>query len=239
MNTRQPKSRTIIVTGVTSGIGRAIADCQLNAGMNIIGIGRDFSNGPYKSSQFLPYELDLSDLELTAKSIKDLANQHSDVTGIICCAGRGKFGSLEEFSYKEIQSLMDLNFTSQAYIIRGFLPNIKKLGFGDIIVIGSESALMGGPRGSIYSASKAALRALLQSLRAECASKGIRVTTINPGMVDTNFFDNLDFGPGKESENSIQASDIAQTVSLVLGMPSGTVIDEINLSPLKKVIKKK
>ena len=238
MDTRST-SRTIVVTGVTSGIGRAIADCQLNAGMKIIGIGRDFSDGPYESAQFLPFELDLSDLELTAKSIKDLANQHSDVTGIICCAGRGQFGSLEEFSYKDIQSLMDLNFTSQAYVIRGILPNLKKLAFGDIIAIGSESALMGGPRGGIYSASKAALRALLQSLRAETASKGIRVTTINPGMVDTRFFDSLDFGPGRASENSIQASDIAKTVSLILGMSPGTVVDEINLSPLKKVIQKK
>ncbi len=155
------------------------------------------------------------------------------------CAGSGRFGSLEEFSFAQIRSLMDINFTSQAFVLRQFLPQLKKRGAGNVIIIGSESALAGGKRGAIYSASKFALRGLAQSLRSECSRNGVRVSVINPGMVRTGFFDRLDFTHGEDSENYIEASDVAKTVVHVLQSRPETVFDEINLSPLKKVIRTK
>ena len=124
-------------------------------------------------------------------------------------------------------------------MIRAFLPILKRNGHGNIIIIGSEAALLGGARGGIYSASKSALRGLAQSLRAESATSGIRVTMINPGMVRTRFFETLDFEHGDDPDNFIEPLDIAQAVGAALDARQGTVFDEINLTPLKKVVRKK
>ena len=233
------ETRTLVVAGASSGIGRSIVERQLDAGMRVIGIARDFSSGPDRGESFVPIELDLANLETAADRLAALSRKYPEVTGIICSAGRGRFGSLEEFSYADIRSLMDLNFTSQAYVIRAFLPNLKRNGRGDIIIIGSEAALTGGARGAVYSASKSALRALAKSLRAEGAASGVRVTIINPGMVRTDFFETLDFEPGPDPDNFIEPEDVAQAVGSALDTRTGTVVDEINLSPLKKVIRKK
>ena len=232
-------TQTLIVTGASSGIGRSIVERQIDAGMRVIGIARDFSRVPDYGKSFVSIELDLADLETAADHLTVLSRKYPEVTGVICSAGRGRFGSLEEFSYADIRSLMDLNFTSQAYVIRAFLPILKRNGRGDVVIIGSEAALTGGARGAIYSASKSALRALAQSLRAESAASGVRVTTINPGMVRTGFFETLDFEPGPDPDNFIEPDDVARAEGSVLATRAGTVIDEINLSPLKKVIRKK
>jgi NADP-dependent 3-hydroxy acid dehydrogenase YdfG len=76
-------------------------------------------------------------------------------------------------------------------------------------------------------------------LRQESAAAGIRVTLINPGMVRTGFFDQLDFEPGEDPTHAIVPEDIAVAVKMVLSARPETVFDEINLSPLKKVVRRK
>ena len=158
---------------------------------------------------------------------------------VVCAAGVGRFGSLEEFSYEQIRELIDINLTSQLYVVRAFLPLLKRRGRGDVVLIGSEAALAGGARGAVYSATKFALRGFCQSLRQESAAAGIRVTLINPGMVRTGFFDQLDFEPGEDPTHAIVPEDIAVAVKMVLSARPETVFDEINLSPLKKVVRRK
>ena len=236
---KENDARTLIVTGASSGIGKSIVNRQLNAGMRVIGVARNFCIESNPSESFIPIELDLANLEATADQLTSLARKYPKISGVICSAGQGHFGSLEQFSYTDIRSLVDINFTSQAYVIRAFLPTLKRNGEGDIIIIGSESALTKSPRGAIYAASKAALRSLAKSLRAESSASRVRVTIINPGMVRTSFFDNLDFEPGHHPDNYIEPQDIAQAVEFILNSRSGYVVDEINLSPLKNVIRKK
>ena len=101
---------------------------------------------------------------------------------------------------------------------------------------GSESALSGGQKGVVYSATKFALRGAAQALREECSSSGVRIGIINPGMVDTDFFSDLNFRPGSRSDNHLIADDVARAVLLMLHARQGAAIDEINLSPQKHVI---
>ena len=100
--------------------------------------------------------------------------------------------------------------------------------------MGSEAALTGTAQGSLYCAAKFALRGLAQALRAECARAGVRVTLVNPGMVQSPFFDELDFRPGPEPDNYILPEDVAEVIVQALTARDGTVLDEINLSPQKK-----
>lgn len=227
---------TIVVTGASSGIGRATASLLLAHGYRVIGIARDFSKCDFDSNGITTIELDLSRLDKLPFHLGDLIRNQPSITGLVCCAGSGRFGSLEEFSFEQIRELIDLNLTSQVYAVRALLPAMKRRQTGNIILIGSEAALAGGKRGAVYSASKFGLRGLAQSLRQECASSGIRVSLINPGMVKTGFFDDLDFRPGDADDNYILPEDVAAVVLEVLETRSGTVIDEINMSPGKKVI---
>lgn len=137
----------------------------------------------------------------------------------------------------QIRRLIDLNLTSQILLARELLPNMKRQRRGDLIFIGSEAALSGSRKGALYCATKFALRGFAQSLREECSSSGIRSTIINPGMVKTGFFDRLSFEPGEAEENYILPQDIANAVLAILSARQGTCFDEINLSPLKRVVK--
>lgn len=229
-------ARVALISGASSGIGRATSELLLQSGFQVIGIGRDFSKYHDHGKDFTPVEMDLGNIKALPEQLTDLAKQHSNVDVIINCAGQGRFGSLEQFSYMQIADLMTLNFTSHAFVCRAFMPQLKMKPRSNIIFIGSEAALEGTQKGSIYCASKFALRGFAQALRQECSGSGVHVSIINPGMVRTEFFNTLDFEPGQDSRNFIAVADVANAIEMILEARPGTVIDEINLSPLKKTI---
>jgi short-subunit dehydrogenase len=228
-------TETILVTGASSGIGNATAKLLLGQGHTVIGIARNFSKAGIEHAQFIPVTLDLSDLKTLPAALEELAGQY-EITCLICNAGQGRFGSLEEFSYRQIQAMIELNLVSPVYCARAILPGMKQRGRGRIVFIGSEAALQGGKRGAVYASTKFGLRGMAQSLRQECASSNIDISIINPGMVKTEFFKGLDFAPGESAENHLLPEDVAEVILHVLSSRPGTVIDEINLSPRKKVI---
>lgn len=229
-------TKKYLITGASSGIGRATAERLLSDGCQVVGVARDFSKFTPEDSRFTTVAMDLADLRKLPDRLKALAAEHCDIDGIVFCAGQGRFGKLEQFSYAQISELMDLNFTANAYLARAFLPPLKKQGHGDLIFIGSEAALAGKKMGSVYCASKFALRGFAQALREECAAAGVGVCIINPGMVRTEFFASLDFQPGPDDANFVEPEDVANAIAMVLASRQGTVFDEINLSPQKRVV---
>jgi NADP-dependent 3-hydroxy acid dehydrogenase YdfG len=228
--------KTILLTGASSGIGRATALLLLDQGYHVIGLARDFSKFPCTDRNFTAIPVDLSALDTLPSFLEQLLRKHGPIDGAICNAGKGRFASLEEFSYAQIRDLLELNLISQIFLARALLPGMKQRKSGTLIFMGSETALNGAKRGTVYSAAKFGLRGLAQSLRLECATSGVRVSVINPGMVKTEFFDQLDFQPGVAPDNHILPEDVAEAVLLVLNARPGTVFDEINLSPQKKVV---
>jgi short-subunit dehydrogenase len=231
--------RTLIVTGASRGIGAAVSQRLLEKGATVIGIARNFQRCTIDNARFRPVLLDLAQMSALPDVFARLAKTYADVTGLVCCAGRGRFGSLEEFPYREIRELVDLNLTSQMYIVRAFMPVIKTNGGGDVVLMGSEAALSGGRYGAVYSATKFAIRGFAQALRYECAAAKVRITIVNPGMVRTAFFDSLKFEPGPDPDNYIEPNDVASAVCGALLARRETVVEEINLSPLKRVVRRK
>ena len=155
---------------------------------------------------------------------------------VVCNAGFGDFRHLENFSHLQIQEFLNVNLVSHIVLCRHMINGMKKLGRGDIVIVGSEAALIGKRKATLYSAAKFGMRGFAQSLRDEVGSSGLRVCLINPGMVRSAFFDNLDFEPEALQKNAIEPDDIAKIIVEVVEARKGTVIDEINLSPASKVI---
>ena len=229
--------RNILVTGASSGIGRAIARNLLQQGHHVIGVSRDRGRFIRPMDNFSPVQLDLSRLNDLPQKLRELEQAFPEIDVVIFCAGMGQFGSVEEFSYAQIESLMTINFTSQAFLTRALLPALKRKERSDLIFIGSEAALKGSRKGAVYCASKFAVRGFTQALREECGKSNVRVCLINPGMVKTAFFEPLSFEPGDDESNFIEPEDVAEAVSYVLSSRAQIVVDEINLSPLNKVVK--
>lgn len=232
----QAIKRTVLVTGASSGIGRAVARQLLQQGHFVIGLSRDRQRFSVKHPQFFAAELDLAKLTDINPFAKGLQNDFPQLDAVVFAAGYGQFGSLEQFSFQQIEQLMTVNFTGQAFLTRALLPKLKQKPHSNLIYIGSEAALKGTRNGSIYCASKFALRGFSQALRDECGKSGVRVSLINPGMVDSAFFDSLNFNPGKQPEQALQANDVADAVCYIFQASPYCGVDEINLSPLNKVI---
>ena len=229
------KQRQLLVTGCSRGIGLAITRRLLTEGHRVIGISR-IPPG-IDSARFSHIELDLSDLDALPAALRALSHQHPDIDAVILNAGIGRFGSLEEFAASQIRQLVDLNLTSQLLLAREFLPKLKKRGGGDLVFIGSESALRGGRYGTVYAATKFGLRGLAQALQEECSPSSVRIGIVNPGMVNTSFFDELDFRPGDEEDQHLVPNDVVEAVLLMLAARPGAVVQEINLQPQKRVIR--
>lgn len=230
------KDRHILITGSSSGIGRATAQKLLEAGAVVYGIARNHEKFQPDTKRYKPLTIDVTDLKVLPGQLSDLLATQPEIDGLISNAGYGSFEGLENFSPEQIYSYINDNLTSHLVVTRCLLPHFKTKNRGDVIFIGSEAALEGGKKGSLYCATKFGLRGFSQSIRQESANKNIRVTLINPGMVRTSFFDDLNFQPGDDDENAIEPTDIADIIINILSMRSGTVVDEINLTPQKKVI---
>ena len=238
--------KKIVISGATSGIGRALTAVLLKAGHAVLALGRDCEKltaaldaQAIDSSNLSCCSCDFSEIKQLPETFTQLAQTHNDLDALVLCAGKGQFGSLEEFSYEAMNEMISVNFLAQAYLTKAFLVPMKRKGAGKLIVIGSESALQGARYGALYCASKFALRGFSQSLRYECAKHQINVTLVNPGMVRTPFFDALHFEPGPEPAHAIEIDDVVHVITDVLDMPSNTNIDEINLSPRQHVVQKK
>ncbi len=229
--------RNIVVSGVSKGIGLAIARLLVKQGCTVHGISRGECPTELTGS-VQHYRADLqnaADCEKVAAEIR----QQCSPDALVCNAGKGRFSMLEQYSVQQIQHELQLNLISHILITRALLPDLKKKPRSNIVFIGSESSLQGGRFGSIYSAAKFGIRGFAQALRHECSTNNCHVGIINPGMVRTSFFDELDFAPGQDSANALEADDVAAAVWHTLASPDHAVIDEINLNPLKRVVKKK
>jgi 3-hydroxy acid dehydrogenase / malonic semialdehyde reductase len=227
--------KTALITGSSSGIGLAIVNSLLRQQCRVLGIARKHQKAAIDSPLFIAHDQDLSDLKQSESLIKDICKQHS-IDIFIHCAGEGLFGSIEQFSLSQIDRNIRTNLTSALLLAHYIVPNMRRLESANMLFIGSESAINAGKKGALYSSAKFGLRGLALSLREDCARDGIRVTIINPGMVDSPFFDRQNFRPGNDPSNSISTQDISDCVLHVLTSSPEIVYDEINLTPRNKSI---
>ena len=231
------KDKCVLVTGSSSGIGYEITLKLLGLGAKVIGIARNHDRSKIENKNYTTYKGDVSAHQKLEILMKQILKKHPQINCFISNAGYGDFGPLENFSTLQIKNFIATNLTSHMVITKLLLPHFKRIKIGDIIFIGSEAGLLGAKNGSLYCAAKFGLRGFSEALSKDVANKNIRVSIINPGMIRTNFFENLNFEPGNDEENAINIKDVSSTVAYILDLSRNTIVDEINLSPLKKAIK--
>lgn len=189
-----------IVTGYSSGIGKAICD-KLEA------------NG-YETIQLTSR---LEDVKNVEKEVKEILKAN-DIDFLINCAGIGIFEPHEEINPKKIEELIAINLTAPILLSNIVLRSLKKTK-GNIINIASIEATRHSKFSALYTATKSGLRDFSLSLFEEVRKSGVKVTSINPDMTMTPFFDTLQFKPSSKEENHLLASEVADVVYEVLTSP--------------------
>ena len=146
---------------------------------------------------------------------------------LILSAGVGFFGDLESLTLSQFDSQINTNVRGVFLWLKTVLPSMKERNAGQIIVISSNLGLATAARCSVYSASKHAVQAMVNSLRAELKGTLVKAATINPGSVDTPWFD------GKEVDRSkmLSSSDVANAARLIIDQSKSSNIDHILLLP--------
>ena len=230
------KDKCVLVTGSSSGIGCEITTKLLDLGAKVIGIARNHDRSKLENKNYTTYKCDVSAIQKLEILLKQILKKHPQINCLISNAGYGDFGPLENFSTLQIKNFIATNLTSHMVITKLLLPHFKRIKIGDIIFIGSEAGLLGAKNGSLYCTAKFGLRGFTESLSKDVSKKNIRVSIINPGIVRTNFFKSLNFEPGNSEDNAISIQDISSTVAYILDLSRHTIVNEINLSPLKKAI---
>lgn len=226
---------TIIITGATSGIGRATAKTFSEAGYTCILNSRTESDLEELSTE-LPGEHivvpgDVGEEE-TAKKIAGAAREAEAPITLFNNAGFGEFKPIEDMSKESFESQFQTNVTGVFLVTKHVLPVLRKHGEGNIITTSSMAGKNVFANGTAYASTKWAVQGFMGCLKKEVRDTHIKVGTILPGSVDTAFFDDAPFGPTENRH--LDAEDVAQTAWFLANQPRNADIDEITLRPAKR-----
>ncbi|WP_380782898.1 SDR family oxidoreductase [Sphingomonas sp. R86520] len=181
------------ITGVGSGLGRAMTEHLLKRGDRVFGTVRKLDTVSDISAQygdrFEVAQLDLTDID-AIRPVVDAAFATGPIDVVVNNAGYGLFGAAEGLSHEQIRHQLDTNLVGPIEIARAALPHLREQGRGQIIAISSYGGQATHPGASLYHASKWGLEGFFDSLAQEVASFGIGVTIVEPGASRTGFRSN-------------------------------------------------
>ncbi len=180
--------RVVLITGCSSGIGRALADESLRRSYRTIATARNpASLADLEDSGSLILPLDVTDPESIDRAVAATMEWSGRIDILVNNAGYALVGPVAEIAIDDLRRQLETNVIGAVAAIQAVVPHMAAAGGGCIVNIGSVSSLLATPFGGAYSASKAALHLLSDALRAELAPFGIRVMVVRAGAVATNF----------------------------------------------------
>jgi short-subunit dehydrogenase len=185
------KNKIWLITGISSGLGKAIAQTVIENGDYVIGTFRsrvqaDFFNDLYRDRAFaLP--LDISKPLDIENAFKIIQEKFGRIDVLVNNAGIGFAGAVEESSTKEVRELFEVNFFGALLVTQTFLPMFREQKSGHIIQISSHGGFKAFPGFGIYNASKFALEGFSEALASELDPCNVKLTIVEPGPFRTNF----------------------------------------------------
>ncbi|MHA1345325.1 MAG: SDR family oxidoreductase [Candidatus Heimdallarchaeaceae archaeon] len=226
----------IVITGGSSGIGEATAFEMAKSGHRFYLTGRD-----EEKLQKVVDELhslgceayfgigDVFDENIAGQMFNEMKQKLGGVDVLFANAGVGHFDNLEDLSLDQYDAQFDTNVRGVFLWMKMVLPLMKGQNSGQIIVTSSTLGLKTSARCSLYAATKHAVQAMVWCLREELKGTGVKAATINPGSVDTPWFDGKDVDRNK----MLSSADVAAAVRLIIDQNETSDIDHILLTPGK------
>lgn len=191
MNDTQSNGRVWLITGASSGFGRALAEAVLAGGDTVVAAAR--RTAPLEDlvarypDRARAIALDVTDQHLAATAVADTVLWYGRIDVLVNNAGRGMIGAVEETTDSELRELMDLHFFGPAALTRAVLPHLRAQGSGAIVQLTSMGGRISFAGAGGYSATKFALEGLTEALAEEVAPFGIKVMLVEPGAFRTGF----------------------------------------------------
>ena len=236
--------KTILITGATSGIGLATAKKFANKKNQLILCGRrqhkleEISNEISKITNVLTLRFDVSDKEEVNKVLENLPEKFSSIDILINNAGNAHgLDTIQEGSLDDWDNMIDSNVKGLLYVSRVIIPKMIEQNSGHIINIGSLAGREVYEKGNIYCATKHAVNAISKAMRIDLNKTGIKVSEINPGLVETDFSNVRFKGDSNRAERvyqgykALEAKDIADIIEFVINRPSHVNIADILVLP--------
>lgn len=224
-------AKRALVTGASSGIGRAVAERLCKMGYEVTGIGRNFRRDESGIRQVI---LDLTDEKGLAQFLADYRLEGAPFL-LVHCAGVAWYGMAEEMDETKVRAMLRTNLEVPLIITGTLLRDIKSVN-GTVIFISSVTADGPSPRACVYGAAKAGLTAYAESLFAENRKYGLKVSVIEPDLTDTDLYRNADFRPEEGEMYCLSPEDTADAVEFILTRHEGEVLTHLTLRPQKNRI---
>jgi NAD(P)-dependent dehydrogenase (short-subunit alcohol dehydrogenase family) len=182
---------TWFITGASRGFGREWTIAALERGDSVAATARDTTTLDDLVGRFgdaiLPLKLDVTDRDAVVAAVKDAHDRFGRLDVVVNNAGYGQFGMVEEISEQEAREQIETNVFGALWVTQAALPYLREQGSGHILQVSSIGGISAFPNIGIYNASKWALEGFSQSLAAEVADFGIKVTIIEPGAYSTDW----------------------------------------------------
>lgn len=235
------QDHTCVVTGASSGIGRAIAVALASAGATVCAVARrrdelqvtaELANAP---GRFALYEADLVVHEQLAELTKALLAREDGVDVLVHCAGTFSLGDLETASIHDLDRQYAANVRAPYLLTQTLLPALRG-NRGQIVFINSTAGLTARANVSQFAATQHALKAIADSLRQEINAHGVRVVSVYAGRTATPRQAKIHAIEGKPyaSERLIQPEDVASVVLNALTLPRNTELTDVRVRPMLK-----
>ncbi|MBS1904085.1 MAG: SDR family oxidoreductase [Bacteroidetes bacterium] len=240
-------NQTVFITGASSGIGRACAHAFAREGAALLicarrgerlaGLKQELE-AAHHGMNIHAFELDVRDREAVEESLNTLPDEWKDIDILVNNAGLSRgLDKLYEGLVEDWEEMLDTNVKGLLYVTRTVVPWMVERGKGHIINIGSIAGHEVYPRGNVYCASKHAVDAITKGLRLDLVDTPLRVTTVDPGLVETEFSE-VRFHGDKERAATVYkgfkplaGEDIADAVVWTASRPAHVQIAEIIIFP--------
>ncbi|MFT4755158.1 MAG: 3-oxoacyl-[acyl-carrier protein] reductase [Salibacteraceae bacterium] len=225
------KNSNVLITGGSSGIGKETAKQFIAKGAKVVITGRNDKKLQEVASELgaIPLLFDISDLNsIPSKAKEAIALLDGKIDILINNAGIGVFPLLGDITEEDLLSVYKTNVFGLALLTQEIIPVFKAQSSGNIINIGSTASQKGFARGTVYAASKFAVRGMTQSWQAELRKDNIRVSLVNPSEVTTAFA-NDSRAEREEETNKLGSEEIAQTIISVVEMRDKGFVPEVTV----------
>jgi 3-oxoacyl-[acyl-carrier protein] reductase len=229
------KNKNVFISGVSKGIGKAIAVKLAQEGCNIFGLSRnqsDLDNLKNELSRFRIktefFAADVGDFYRLKEILSDFLSE-TKIDILVNNAGIGSFKNLIDYSYEEFDRLIKTNLYGVFNLTRLILPSMIYNQFGDIVFISSLAGKNPNPGGTGYSATKFALTGFAHSLMLEVRQFNIRICLVHPGSVDTDLIGN--FNSNINRDKILKPEDVAEGVFAFLKLPRRAMLSEFEIRP--------